>query len=229
MTLSRTRIVDAAGQLLCRHGLAGLSMRRLAQDLGVQPGALYYHVDSKQDLLVAVAGRVLDESVGASATDPAEVAVAIREALLPVRDGADVVSFANSFRPETLAPIRRLEHLTGTRLPQPEARWAARTLTHYVLGFVAEEQNRDELVRAGIVERPDGEEESDDAFRFGVGAILRGLATVSGAVVADGMSHGARARWPAGDHLPGEVVGRAADQALRDDPGSPGGQTRDDA
>src|SRR5580704_7670017 len=62
MALSRTQIVEAAYAMLREHGLAGLSMRRLAQDLGVQAGALYYHVASKQDLLAAVAERILSDS-----------------------------------------------------------------------------------------------------------------------------------------------------------------------
>ena len=49
--LSRERIVDAAFSVLRDYGLADLSMRRLAKELGVQAGALYWHVPSKQDLL----------------------------------------------------------------------------------------------------------------------------------------------------------------------------------
>ena len=75
MALSRATIVEAAYAMLCQHGLAGLSMRRLAQDLGVQAGALYYHVESKQDLLAAVAERILGDSAPViSATDPGQKA-----------------------------------------------------------------------------------------------------------------------------------------------------------
>jgi AcrR family transcriptional regulator len=49
--LSRDRIVDAAVTLLDRDGADGLTMRRLAQHLGVTPTALYWHVDTKEDVL----------------------------------------------------------------------------------------------------------------------------------------------------------------------------------
>ena len=46
MALNRTQIIAAAAATLRERGLAGRTMRRLAQDLGVQPGALYHHVAS---------------------------------------------------------------------------------------------------------------------------------------------------------------------------------------
>ena len=59
--LRRTKddVVDAALSVLDRVGLPDLSMRRLAEDLGVQPSALYWHVASKQELLAAVSARIL--------------------------------------------------------------------------------------------------------------------------------------------------------------------------
>ncbi len=174
--MTRAQIVDGAFDALAERGLTGLSMRRLAQDLGVQPGALYYHVASKQELLAAVATRILD---GASftAADPRGAAQELRAALLRVRDGAEVVSFVQAFRPDVLAPATRLRSLFADPLGAREAEWAARTVVHYVLGFVAGEQNRAELVRAGIVdEDPVREAESAEAFLFGIDAILGGLA-----------------------------------------------------
>lgn len=176
MSLNREQIVDAAQQILTDQGLAGLTMRHLAQRLGVQPGALYYHVASKQDLLVAVAERILNNSATAiSADDPTRAAVEIRAALLPIRDSADVISFVNAFRPATLIPFHALEQLLGAQLPAQQARWAAQTLIHYVLGFVAQEQNQAELIRARIVTDTSDRAAYDKAFRFGVETILRGL------------------------------------------------------
>ena len=45
--------------MLDRYGLADLTMRRLATELGVQPSALYHHFPNKQALLAAVADEVL--------------------------------------------------------------------------------------------------------------------------------------------------------------------------
>ena len=59
--MSRTRedLVAVALRLLDAHGLADVSMRRVAGELDLQPSALYHHVASKQALLGAVADEVL--------------------------------------------------------------------------------------------------------------------------------------------------------------------------
>lgn len=179
VTLTREQIIDAAYRILADDGLGGLTMRRLAQQLGVQPGATYYHVASKQELLVAVAERILNHAE-IRLNEPGRVALDIRAALLPIRDSADVVSFANAFRPGALAPFRTLEQLFSAGLAPQQARWAAQTLIHYVLGFVAQEQNQAELIRARIVTNASDLDASEEAFRFGVTAILRGLPSQAG-------------------------------------------------
>ena len=66
MALSRDQVVATAVDLLRRYGLADLTMRRLARELGVAPGAIYWHVANKQELLVEVAdvllGRIAEPS-----------------------------------------------------------------------------------------------------------------------------------------------------------------------
>lgn len=57
--LSRERIIAAAVELADRDGLAGLSMRRLAQELAVDPMSIYYHVRDKDALLAAMADAVV--------------------------------------------------------------------------------------------------------------------------------------------------------------------------
>ena len=58
--ISREAIVTAAIQLLDREGLAALSMRRLAEELGTGAASLYWHVGSKDGLL----DLVFDELIG---------------------------------------------------------------------------------------------------------------------------------------------------------------------
>lgn len=45
------RVRDAALKLFARHGYAAVSVRQIATDVGVQPGALYNHFPTKQDIL----------------------------------------------------------------------------------------------------------------------------------------------------------------------------------
>lgn len=59
--LSRARIVDAALPLLDAEGHRGLSMRRIATDLGVTAGSLYWYVRTKDDVLELALDRVLGE------------------------------------------------------------------------------------------------------------------------------------------------------------------------
>jgi AcrR family transcriptional regulator len=58
--ISKEAIVAAAIGLLDREGLAALSMRRLAEELGTGAASLYWHVGSKDGLL----DLVLDQLIG---------------------------------------------------------------------------------------------------------------------------------------------------------------------
>lgn len=57
--LSRDLIRDTALALIDDHGLAGLSMRRLGEALGVQAASLYSHYPTKDDVLDAVANALV--------------------------------------------------------------------------------------------------------------------------------------------------------------------------
>ena len=59
--LSRDGIVEAATAILASDGLAGLTMRRVADSLGVEAMSLYNHVRDKRDLLDGVASRALSQ------------------------------------------------------------------------------------------------------------------------------------------------------------------------
>src|ERR1700730_2382905 len=57
--LTREDVIDAAADLVTARGYAGLSMRALAQRCGVATMTLYRHVRTKEDLMGALADRVL--------------------------------------------------------------------------------------------------------------------------------------------------------------------------
>ncbi|MDQ3146513.1 MAG: TetR family transcriptional regulator, partial [Actinomycetota bacterium] len=57
--LSRERIVATALDLLDREGLGSLSMRRLAETLGVGTMSIYHYVSDKDDLTDGLIERVL--------------------------------------------------------------------------------------------------------------------------------------------------------------------------
>ena len=93
--LHKRDVVDAATAILDNYGIADLTMRRLGRELNVSPGALYWHFANKQQLLGAIADRIL-ESVGDVSGGWREriagVCGQLRDALLSHTDGAELVS-----------------------------------------------------------------------------------------------------------------------------------------
>jgi TetR/AcrR family transcriptional regulator, tetracycline repressor protein len=59
--LTREGVIAEAGAVLAEEGLQKLSMRRLAQRLGVAPNALYSHVSGRTDLIDALLDETLAE------------------------------------------------------------------------------------------------------------------------------------------------------------------------
>jgi AcrR family transcriptional regulator len=59
--LSRQRVLVAALALVDRSGVAALSMRRLADELGVEAMSLYHHVANKDDILDGIVDLVFAE------------------------------------------------------------------------------------------------------------------------------------------------------------------------
>ena len=68
--VSRDRAVRVAVALADAGGLESLSMRKLAQELGVEAMSLYYHVKNKDDLIDGMVDLVFDEIVLPSAEAP---------------------------------------------------------------------------------------------------------------------------------------------------------------
>src|SRR5919204_5267960 len=68
--LTRERVVAAGIELADRDGIESISMRKLAQELGVEAMSLYTHVRSKNDLLAGMADTVISQiPVSAEGTD----------------------------------------------------------------------------------------------------------------------------------------------------------------
>ena len=59
--LTRQRVLRAAVALADRGGVAALSMRKLAQELGVEAMSLYHHVANKDDILDGLVDVVFSE------------------------------------------------------------------------------------------------------------------------------------------------------------------------
>jgi TetR/AcrR family transcriptional regulator, tetracycline repressor protein len=176
MSHHRSDVVEHALHVLDRHGLADLSMRRLASDLGVRPSALYWHFANKQTLLAAVADEVLRRGARPVPEGPWSERVSayahqLRDAMLAYRDGAELVATTQAFGLGTTDPVARLVELVGDT---PVARVAATTILYFVLGHVGEEQLNVQAAGAGaIVDDPLARA---DTFSTGLGIVVAGIA-----------------------------------------------------
>ena len=150
MKVDAGAIATAALRLLDDTGVDGLTMRKVAAELGVQAPALYWHVKNKQELLDAMA-RVLFVSAVDGVEAPRrgtqwqdwliELAGRLRAALLRYRDGARVLAGTNvsddSMWRVTELTLRTLE---DAGFQMRDAVRIFPILLHYTIGFVLEEQ-----------------------------------------------------------------------------------------
>lgn len=180
--LHKRDVVDVATSLLDDYGIADLSMRRLARELNVSPGALYWHFANKQELLGAVADRIL-AAVGDVPTGwrdrIAGMCAQLRDALLSHTDGAELVSasFAAGQSKAMSEVLGRLTSAAAEAGVSPEhAELAARTVIYYVLGFTADEQSRLQwdAAGAGVAQTVWGEDPSA-RFAFGLHLLVDGI------------------------------------------------------
>ncbi len=68
--LSAPRVIDAASRVADASGLAGVSMRSVGRELGVEAMSLYHHVANKNALLDGLADWVFDRIDTPSIPDP---------------------------------------------------------------------------------------------------------------------------------------------------------------
>ena len=143
--LDQAQVVRAAITLLDEVGLDELTMRRLADRLGVKAASLYRHVRNKDELLIllgdAISGEIpLPAGRGTWREQLTEAAWNVRRCLLAHRDAARVLAATPPFGP------RRLQHIEALMKTLRDAgfsgRDAARAGYHannFVTEFAADE------------------------------------------------------------------------------------------
>src|ERR1700760_947014 len=152
MPVNREQIVAGALDLLDEGGLAGLTLRQLADRLGIRAPTLYWHVRNKRELLDLLAAAILDEAL-ARWREPqpgppwwewlAARARVMRTELLAHRDSALVVSGNRPARSSLPGIERQLRALADAGFTPGEALLALLTLNAYVLGDVLDIQAED--------------------------------------------------------------------------------------
>ena len=184
MQLHKRDVVAKAAAILDGYGIADLTMRRLARELEVTPGALYWHFANKQELLGAVADRILAGVDDVSAhwrIRIADICGQLRDALLSHTDGAELVSasFAAGQSRAVEQILAVLAEAAGEAGVDSAHRvQAARTVLHYVLGATADEQSRLQWDAAGaeLSETSTPPADPSAGFAFGLRLLTDGLA-----------------------------------------------------
>jgi TetR/AcrR family tetracycline transcriptional repressor len=149
VALDKERIVAEAVALLDADGLDGLTLRRLAERLGVRAPTLYWHVPNKAALVTEVAEAILGQEFPSldppDADEPwqdwlVSLAERLRRAMLAHPDGARVISASQlSLRMAAISELA-MSVLVARGLPLHRARLLVLTVEHFTLGHVLEEQ-----------------------------------------------------------------------------------------
>jgi TetR/AcrR family tetracycline transcriptional repressor len=177
MRLERQIVVRAALDLLNKVGIEGLTTRRLAEELGVQGPALYWHFKNKQELIDEMAMALLAEAHGGVerredwADWMAEGARRMRKTLLSYRDGALVLAGFRPSKPEgrldrslIFAPLRE------AGFDPDDAKMAMITVGLFTFGWAMDEQAASDRAPPS-----DSRVDPDRGFEFGLGVIILGL------------------------------------------------------
>ncbi|GAA4892121.1 TetR/AcrR family transcriptional regulator C-terminal domain-containing protein [Streptomyces coeruleoprunus] len=149
MKINSEVIARTSLRLLDDVGLDGLSMRLVAQELGVRAPTLYWHVKNKQQLLDAMATLIYVEAAerltppqGAPWEDwLADWARHLRQAMLGHRDGARVLAGTYVNHPAVYHGVElTLRTLKDAGFTLGEAARGFPALLHFTIGYTIEEQ-----------------------------------------------------------------------------------------
>jgi AcrR family transcriptional regulator len=142
--LSKERIVEAAIEILDSGGESALTFRALAARLATGAGAIYWHVDSKDDLLAAAANGVIARVMTdvASGAAPPQAIRAIALGIFDAIDAHPWVGTQLSREPWQFAVLQILEgfggRLQALGVPERAQFDCASALLNYVLGLAGQ-------------------------------------------------------------------------------------------
>ena len=149
-TVTRRTVLDAATRLVEEQGVAGLSMRKLAAEVGVAVTSIYWHVGNREallDLLVQEMVHGLDTLPARGTTPEARVvslAVGLRRVL---REHPHLIGLVNErgLTPAMFLPSQRAlaAEISAAGLRGERAAEAIRAVQFHVIGFILVERHTD--------------------------------------------------------------------------------------
>jgi AcrR family transcriptional regulator len=118
---SRVAILEAAKLLFMQEGFRGISMRQIAEAVGVTKAALYYHFKDKEELFVAIVeeylvamSSMIDEVTASGADTRTQIAEFVRRILAQPPEQRSIIRLASqelsNVGPENRARFLEMYH-----------------------------------------------------------------------------------------------------------------------
>ncbi len=160
-SLSRDRIIEASIAVLDRSGEDGLTFRALSERLATGPGAIYWYIPNKSELLTAACDAIVARTMNAPLVGATPEAT-IRALALGMFDAIDAhpwVGSALTRAPGQLPMVRILEgigqQVRALGVPAEEQWATVGTLLNYILGVGGQNAANGQLARTRGVDRSD--------------------------------------------------------------------------
>lgn len=157
--LSRDRVLDAAIRVADRGGVEAITMRRVAQELGVEAMSLYNHVPNKDAILDGVVDAVfaaIELPVAGGADWREAIRARARSARSVLAQHSWALGLMDSRRNPGSATLRHHDAVLGVLrqagFSLPMAAHAVSLIDSYVGGFVLQEANLPVSVPADVEE-----------------------------------------------------------------------------
>jgi AcrR family transcriptional regulator len=159
-SLSRDRIIEASIELLDSSGEDGLTFRALSERLATGPGAIYWHIANKSDLLTAACDAIVARTMNEIAvTTPEATARAVALGLFDAIDAHPWVGSALTRAPGHFPMVRILErigrqvHALG--VPKKKQWAVVSALLSYILGVAGQNAANGQFARMRRLDRSD--------------------------------------------------------------------------
>ena len=162
-SLSREQIIEASIELLDGSGESGLTFRALSERLATGPGAIYWHIANKSDLLTAACDAIIARTMSAPVASPgATPQAAIRLLALAMFDAIDAHPWVGSAltRSPEQSPMLRIVERIGRQIqdlgvPKKEHWITVSALLNYILGVAGRNAANGQLARTQGLDRSD--------------------------------------------------------------------------
>src|SRR5580698_6507522 len=162
-SLTRDRIIEASIELLDSTGEDGLTFRALSERLATGPGAIYWHIANKSDLLTAacdaIIARTMNAPLASAATPPQS---SIRLLALAMFDAIDAHPWVGSAltrapgQPPMVRIVERLgQQIQALGVPKKQHWITVSALLNYILGVGGRNAANGQLARTQGLDRSD--------------------------------------------------------------------------